>query len=692
MPMPTPEEVKQWIEVEGRSMNSLASKCGCNVGGLSAMVKRLGLISRHVDQAKQKTDLDGATLAEQYRTGVSLHQLMKQTNRPIKAIKKAISKADPSIEFRSREDALRPGGLNDSESLEKYAQSGKTARQIAAELGVKEKTVTDAYKRLNISRYKKPTSIVIPEAELRKLYTDDGLSSIVIASMFGTSAGRVCALLKQYGIERRGFGKMKDSKYDKLNDRDWLFEHYITKSMSAADIQRLIGCQGAGTITHALRKNNIPLRSKDEVYEKLQSDSHGHKIDVIHRGEIVRCGSLGEAEFLKYASDNGLMVTRATLTLKHKNHSYRPDFIIDDSGVIVEVKPKSQIVSNGHDRNKLMRQYMVATAAGRVCKAWAAGQFYDLSITELDKYYALAWDLVFDTPRECFDWLVKFGFAGALRSHGALVSGLKRYEAIAKDPHADLLDSSLNAVDTLWLMRHFHPHYFHSTHTGYKPVSAAFEIGNQTVLMNALVELWKQNRHINIYSLLHLISKRFVDFAMVSLFKPWVARAVYQKLLPEGGTIVDPCAGWGGRVFGTLDLPVVYRGFDINQQSVDGNNSLIKFLGAKRVQDAIVEQADSSRFQFPESDLLFTSPPYFGLEEYHGAPEQDTTAGIIDNVFRQRSSKIVALNVSNKMVKTVVEHARKHKYKYADTMLMQTRQYMAMRKKVTEPILVFERR
>ena len=688
MPMPTPEEIKQWIEIDGKSMNSLAKEFKCNVGGLSAMMKRLGIISRHVRKAKSKDDLDGLKLLAQYKNNVSLHQLMKQTGRPIRAIKNALLKAEPSLEFRTRNDALRPKDLNTPESLDAFAKSGKTARQIANELGVKEKTVVDAYKRLNLSRYKKPSSVIIPKAELQKLYIDDQFSSILIANLYGTSAGRVCTMLKDYKIERRGFGGKRKSKFDKLNSREWLFDQYITKAKSAADIQRIVDC-GIGTVIAALNRHQIPLRSRDEVYNKLRDDDHGRKIEVLYRGELVKCDSVGESEFLSFAERTNLAVKRATENIKIGKHLYRPDFITIDDSTIIEVKPKSQIIGEAHDRQNLVRQFSIATKSGYKFKAWAQNQLFDLALNDFDKYYATSWDLFFESDNDCADWLIDFGFHGALRSHGSLVSGLKRFEAIVNDGRLDLFDSSINAAETVWFMRHFYPHYFHSTHLNYKPVSTAFEIGNSVIVRNAMRKIWTDGKPLNIYSLLQTINKEFVDFTMVSMFKPWVARAVYLELLNEGDTVIDPCSGWGGRALGTMNLPIIYRGFDINDKSVNGTNQLIKFVGSKRIADASVEVADSSIKQFPESDLIFTSPPYHDTEIYHGTPMSDKTCKIISNIFKQRSAPLIALNVSNKMANMVTQIASANKYKYENTLLMKTRQFMAMRQTVTEPILIY---
>lgn len=98
-----------------------------------------------------------------------------------------------------------------------------------------------------------------------------------------------------------------------------------------------------------------------------------------------------------------------------------------------------------------------------------------------------------------------------------------------------------------------------------------------------------------------------------SVFRPTVARWVYQTYCLPGGAVWDPCSGYGGRLMGAHLAGVKYTGTDVDPETVAGNQRLAKFLGS----DATVVQCPAEAFTPPSDlDLVFTSPPYFDRERY----------------------------------------------------------------------------
>lgn len=118
-------------------------------------------------------------------------------------------------------------------------------------------------------------------------------------------------------------------------------------------------------------------------------------------------------------------------------------------------------------------------------------------------------------------------------------------------------------------------------------------------------------------------------------FPPFHARFFADKYLPaEGGVVIDPCAGWGGRLLGTLCVPrdgaVRYVGCDPNRknkfaydgltrrvtvwlkQEVRGTRSADLFY---RPFEDWLRSAAANRYM-GNADLVITSPPYFGAENY----------------------------------------------------------------------------
>jgi len=103
-----------------------------------------------------------------------------------------------------------------------------------------------------------------------------------------------------------------------------------------------------------------------------------------------------------------------------------------------------------------------------------------------------------------------------------------------------------------------------------------------------------------------------------TVFRPAVAKYIYDTYCPAGGTVWDPCAGYGGRLLGAAASGVRYIGTDVEKATVAGNLSLRDLLGS----DADVYLCPAEEFLAPPVDLVFTSPPYFDVERYSGQASQ----------------------------------------------------------------------
>lgn len=83
---------------------------------------------------------------------------------------------------------------------------------------------------------------------------EEGLSDPKIGQIYKVSAVTINEWRKKLGIKRRR---------EKMRDREWLYEQYIHKEMSAAMIGDIVGCTGTA-IQHYLNKFNIPIRNSFE--------------------------------------------------------------------------------------------------------------------------------------------------------------------------------------------------------------------------------------------------------------------------------------------------------------------------------------------------------------------------------------------------------------------------------------------
>lgn len=104
-------------------------------------------------------------------------------------------------------------------------------------------------------------------------------------------------------------------------------------------------------------------------------------------------------------------------------------------------------------------------------------------------------------------------------------------------------------------------------------------------------------------------------------------------------SVLDPCAGWGDRLIAAMAAGIRYVGVDPNEDLFAGYQNIYDFFtkasGNPRVtlicspiQDADLPMIpDLGNTMHPEMfDMVFTSPPYWNLEEYTGAGQVTETS------------------------------------------------------------------
>ena len=105
-------------------------------------------------------------------------------------------------------------------------------------------------------------------------------------------------------------------------------------------------------------------------------------------------------------------------------------------------------------------------------------------------------------------------------------------------------------------------------------------------------------------------------------YRPGIAMYFYRQFGKKDGTVLDPCAGYGGRIVGWLasQLGGTYIGVDPHTVSQKGNQAMVNTLGIKdRVQliTSPFEDVSIKKLKLAgKVDLIFTSPPYFCKEFY----------------------------------------------------------------------------
>jgi len=112
-----------------------------------------------------------------------------------------------------------------------------------------------------------------------------------------------------------------------------------------------------------------------------------------------------------------------------------------------------------------------------------------------------------------------------------------------------------------------------------------------------------------------------INLGSVVMFKSTTAKYLYQKY--NATSVLDPTAGWGGRMLGAWALGIDYTGIDTNTNMKPAYDSMIDVLDNKT--PAIFEKPNLQMiwqsaldvdFSKLDYDFVLISPPYVNLEIY----------------------------------------------------------------------------
>lgn len=102
-----------------------------------------------------------------------------------------------------------------------------------------------------------------------------------------------------------------------------------------------------------------------------------------------------------------------------------------------------------------------------------------------------------------------------------------------------------------------------------------------------------------------------------SFYRPHLARQIILSTKKPTGILFDPCAGWGGRMLGTVSAGWTYIGCEPNTETYNNLLKIIEFLdiGANvKLYNTTYENFDIN--SIGKVDVVLTSPPYFDIEVY----------------------------------------------------------------------------
>lgn len=149
----------------------------------------------------------------------------------------------------------------------KYIKQHMTVKDIAQEVGCSIPTVHEAFKRLGIKKSKgAPVGKVYDQLQdkdwLYDQYVTKQRSGDDIALDVGCDKSAVYRAIKRHGIERR----VHTSRFELLNDKEWLYDQYVVQKRSIRQIAIEVGSTPGNVESH-LKVMNITTRGIKESVE-----------------------------------------------------------------------------------------------------------------------------------------------------------------------------------------------------------------------------------------------------------------------------------------------------------------------------------------------------------------------------------------------------------------------------------------
>jgi 16S rRNA G966 N2-methylase RsmD len=174
-------------------------------------------------------------------------------------------------------------------------------------------------------------------------------------------------------------------------------------------------------------------------------------------------------------------------------------------------------------------------------------------------------------------------------------------------------DDSINSTSRLGmkLSEHFCPNFYDiesATGTSYKSLWTASNL--EKILR------WNRKGHSTPYM---SELKRGIYFCCGltknTMYRPQMMKLACIKYKPK--IVLDPCAGWGGRMLGAVSYGAQYIAFEPNTTTYNNLLHIVNFLGIQNKVTLICDDArNMKKYNLPKVDLVLTSPPYFDLEVY----------------------------------------------------------------------------
>jgi DNA modification methylase len=184
---------------------------------------------------------------------------------------------------------------------------------------------------------------------------------------------------------------------------------------------------------------------------------------------------------------------------------------------------------------------------------------------------------------------------------------------------------------------------------------------------------------------------------MIDIFKPKIARYIYEKYSNKNDTVYDFSAGFGGRLLGAMASGRKYVGVD--PLTIPELKTMVRYFNFSNYL-LIAGGSEDICLEKNSIDLAFSSPPYFNQEIYSNDESQAYNKGedyfynvywekTLENIhYMLKPEKIFALNIKD--VPKLVEMA-KEKFELIDEIYLIAVKNHLNKKTKMESIYIFKK-
>ena len=148
----------------------------------------------------------------------------------------------------------------------------------------------------------------------------------------------------------------------------------------------------------------------------------------------------------------------------------------------------------------------------------------------------------------------------------------------------------------------------------------------ESLIEGALDSYLGPKKSISQHSLLNALN--YHKCRLPTMFNPLWAKYLVSRYNTQNGRVLDPCAGWGGRMIGArLAGAQEYVGLEVEEETRKGLHQLLQDLPESRSISTIIDASaeEPSSYQgLGEFSMGITCPPYFNYETYSTSPRQSS--------------------------------------------------------------------